>query len=118
MQNILALFQLKRQDQNALLFCLLVGSLFLFSSQCFNWRQGILPVLPSSDFQKTAEFQLNLNQTTAAELSVLPGIGPVLSQRIIDHRNEVGAFLSVESLQDVKGIGPKRLRTISRYLTI
>nr|WP_249068590.1 ComEA family DNA-binding protein [Modestobacter muralis] len=49
---------------------------------------------------------LDLNTATTADLDALPGIGPVLAQRIVDHRAEHGPFTSVEQLDDVSGIGP------------
>jgi competence protein ComEA len=49
---------------------------------------------------------LDLNAATAAELDALPGIGPVLAQRIVDHRTAHGPFTSVDQLDDVSGIGP------------
>jgi competence protein ComEA len=50
--------------------------------------------------------KLDLNTATAAELDALPGIGPVLAQRIVDHRTQHGPFRSVDELDDVPGIGP------------
>jgi competence protein ComEA len=49
---------------------------------------------------------VDLNAAGAAELDALPGIGPVLAQRIVDHRSRQGPFRSVEELDDVPGIGP------------
>ncbi|WP_222193248.1 ComEA family DNA-binding protein [Modestobacter italicus] len=49
---------------------------------------------------------LDLNSATVADLDALPGIGPVLAQRIVDHRTAQGPFTSVEQLDDVSGIGP------------
>jgi competence protein ComEA len=49
---------------------------------------------------------LDLNAATAGDLDALPGIGPVLAQRIVDHRTEHGPFTSVDQLDDVSGIGP------------
>jgi len=49
---------------------------------------------------------LNLNTAGVAELDGLPGIGPVLAQRIVDHRAREGPFRSVDQLDDVPGIGP------------
>jgi competence protein ComEA len=49
---------------------------------------------------------LDLNSATVADLDALPGIGPVLAQRIVDHREQHGRFTSVEQLDDVPGIGP------------
>jgi competence protein ComEA len=50
--------------------------------------------------------RVDLNTASAAELDALPGIGPVLAQRIVDHRHRHGPFRSVEQLDDVPGIGP------------
>jgi competence protein ComEA len=49
---------------------------------------------------------LDLNTAGVTELDGLPGIGPVLAQRIVDHRTREGAFTSVDQLDDVPGIGP------------
>jgi competence protein ComEA len=49
---------------------------------------------------------VNLNTATAADLDALPGIGPVLAQRIVTYRDQQGRFTSVEQLDDVPGIGP------------
>lgn len=53
--------------------------------------------------------QVDLNAATAAELEALPGIGPVLADRIVAWRTEHGPFADVESLEDVPGIGPALL---------
>ena len=49
---------------------------------------------------------VDLNSATVADLDALPGIGPVLAQRIVDHRDANGRFTTVEQLDDVPGIGP------------
>ncbi|WP_410538578.1 helix-hairpin-helix domain-containing protein [Streptomyces sp. KL2] len=51
---------------------------------------------------------VSLNSATADQLDALPGIGPVMAQRIIDHRTERGGFSSVEELREVNGIGERR----------
>lgn len=53
--------------------------------------------------------QLDLNRATAAELQQLPGVGPVLAKRVLDHRKRHGGFASVDDLLDVKGIGRKKM---------
>ena len=53
-----------------------------------------------------------LNTGDAAALDALPGIGPVLSERIVTYREENGAFVYPEDLRNVKGIGEKRLQAI------
>jgi competence protein ComEA len=52
---------------------------------------------------------IDLNTATLAELDTLPGVGPVLAQRILDWRTQHGRFASVDQLSDVPGIGDARL---------
>lgn len=52
---------------------------------------------------------VDLNTATLAELDTLPGVGPVLAQRILDWRTEHGQFASVDQLADVPGIGESRM---------
>lgn len=53
--------------------------------------------------------QVDLNTATLTELDTLPGVGPVLAQRILDWRTAHGRFASVDQLADVPGIGESRL---------
>jgi competence protein ComEA len=60
----------------------------------------------------TAGSCINVNSAALQELTRLPGIGPVIADRIIEHRNRSGAFARVDDLLAVKGIGPARLKKI------
>ena len=51
--------------------------------------------------------KIDLNHATQAQLETLPGIGPVLGQKIIAYREEHGSFHSVEEIMNVSGIGEK-----------
>jgi competence protein ComEA len=53
--------------------------------------------------------RIHLNTATAAQLESLPGIGPVLAGRIVEHREKSGPFVEVEDLLDVAGIGEAKL---------
>ena len=64
------------------------------------------------------KFPLDLNTATAAELETLPGIGPVLAERILTYRAEIGEFSTVEQLQEVKGIGAKKLDAIRDLVVV
>ncbi|NMM94330.1 ComEA family DNA-binding protein [Bifidobacterium oedipodis] len=61
---------------------------------------------------ETAAGFIDLNSATSAELQTITGIGPVIAQRIIDHRTAIGRFESIEQLLDVKGIGAKTLENM------
>lgn len=52
--------------------------------------------------------QLDLNAATVEQLEALPGVGPVLAQRIADWRTEHGRFSTVDELREVSGIGAKK----------
>lgn len=54
-----------------------------------------------------ASIRINVNAASAAELDLLPGIGPVYAERILEERTANGPFASLEDLQRVRGIGPK-----------
>ena len=61
---------------------------------------------------------VNINTASAETLDTLPGIGPVLAQRIVDWRAQYGAFSSVEQLTDVPGIGEAKLEKIRAMITV
>jgi competence protein ComEA len=61
---------------------------------------------------------VNLNTATATDLDALPGIGPVLAQRIIDWRSANGGFRSVDDLNEVSGIGDAIFAELSPLVTV
>jgi competence protein ComEA len=61
---------------------------------------------------------LDLNQATVEQLDGLPGVGPVLAQRIVDWRTEHGRFASVDQLQQVSGIGPSKYSSLKSKVRV
>jgi len=61
---------------------------------------------------------INLNSASAAELQLVPGIGPSTADKILEMRKSYGAFKSVDDLLAIKGIGAKRLEKMRKYLTV
>ncbi len=61
---------------------------------------------------------LDLNRATAAELEELPGIGPVLAGRIVEHREAHGPFATVGDLREVQGVGEKTFQSLVDLLSV
>lgn len=62
--------------------------------------------------------RVDLNHATASDLEALPGIGPRLAQRVIDHRTSHGPFTKVEDLRQVKGIGHKKFDRLRPHVLV
>lgn len=61
---------------------------------------------------ETSDGLISLNRATASELETLPGVGPVLAERIIEYREDHGRLETVEDLLDVPGIGESKLASL------
>lgn len=61
---------------------------------------------------------LDLNSATLADLDALPGVGPVLAQRILDWREQHGRFTAVEELGEVPGFGPATMARLTPLLAV
>jgi len=87
-------------------------------------QQVIVPVRgsgtasPGTASSGTAAGPVHLNTATLEELDTLPGVGPVTAQKILDYRNEHGAFSSVDELDAVPGIGPTRLAELKKLVDL
>ena len=77
------------------------------------------PSTPAADPipAETDPIVVNINTATVQELEALPGIGPVVAQRIVAYRDEHGAFRTVEELTKVKGIGESKLEELLDLIT-
>jgi competence ComEA-like helix-hairpin-helix protein len=62
--------------------------------------------------------QLSLNSVSAIELEDLPGVGPVLAERIVEYREQNEGFRSLEELKRVKGIGDKLYQKIFPFVKL
>jgi competence protein ComEA len=61
---------------------------------------------------------LDLNTATADQLDALPGIGPVLADRIVEWRTAHGPFATVDQLREVSGIGARKFESLRELLTV
>jgi comEA protein len=91
------------------------------TARCFCFLFSILVLWATQGLcakKKPPEHPVNLNTATAAELEQVPGIGPATAQKILQARKSYGKFKSVDDLEAIRGIGPKRLQKMRRYLTV
>jgi len=61
---------------------------------------------------------IDINTATPSELSTLPGIGPKTSQKIINYRENVGPFKSIEEIMKVSGIANKKFARMKEYISV
>ncbi len=61
---------------------------------------------------------IEINMASISGLTLLPGIGPIIAERIVHMRDSVGSFESVDELLAIKGIGTKKLNKIKPFVII
>jgi competence ComEA-like helix-hairpin-helix protein len=89
-------------------------SLTYYTARTGHW--GSESIRLDRDNTRALEYRIELNSASWVEWSQLPGIGPVLGQRIVDERERNGPFRGAADLRRVKGIGEKRLGEIRPYI--
>ncbi|MDD4848960.1 MAG: helix-hairpin-helix domain-containing protein [Bacteroidales bacterium] len=81
-------------------------------------KRSALPTTTQSTASTPIFIILEINSCDTAQLKKLKGIGNVLSQKIVDYRQKLGGFYSVEQLKDIIGITPELFTEISPHLTV
>ncbi|RIK37009.1 MAG: DNA-binding protein [Chloroflexi bacterium] len=61
---------------------------------------------------------ININTASATALETLPGIGPVLAERIVAYRTEHGPFQDIAELQAIRGISPAMVEELAALITV
>ncbi|MFH1413686.1 MAG: helix-hairpin-helix domain-containing protein [Candidatus Omnitrophota bacterium] len=103
-----------RQERQVLLFLIsiaLIGSGARFLEKKYSKVQVMV-----NNYQDI--WKIDLNNSSSTALISVPGIGPVLSGRIIEYRNNHGGFKEVEELKNIKGISGYKYEKIRDYLTL
>jgi competence protein ComEA len=77
---------------------------------------GNVPGLPGAS--AVPGTPIDLNTATATQLDQLPGVGPVLAQRIVDYRTQHNGFRSVEELRQVSGIGEAKYADLKNLVRV
>lgn len=83
----------------------------------YSQRRNITRAPPTSRRHTPTGGKININTASSQKLETLPGIGPGLAGRIIQYRSK-RKFLSINDIQDVPGIGPKRYAAIKDMITV
>jgi competence ComEA-like helix-hairpin-helix protein len=95
---------MKRSQTSSLKFIgLLLFALLAFSIPAFARQQS--------------DSRININTASIDELQTLPGIGPKLAIKIIEHRQKHGPFKRPQDLIIVRGMSAKKFRPIAHLLT-
>ena len=105
---------------------LLAGSLVLYIRHSRPFKtitveeNGIKEQLTVQEVQSRLKEarRIDINTATAEELTVIPGIGETIAQRIVEYRQNNGNYASPEGLLEVHGIGPAKLEKMREYIKI
>ena len=112
-----ALFGLRRGDR---LFVSLLAGVAL-TLMGIHWLRlsgwGMRPVEIERQRSRTYHYKIDINTVGEAELVQLNGIGRTLAKRIIADRDRNGPFQTIDDLRRVRGIGPRKVETIRKWLS-
>ncbi len=81
-------------------------------------RTDSLPATPAPMPPASQKKKVNINTADREALIALPGIGPRLAERILQYRMQHGAFMRVEDLMRVRGIGPRKLERLRPLVSV
>lgn len=76
------------------------------------------PQIPGETPARESSTLVNINTAGPQELERLPGVGPAMAARIVEHRRKNGPFSSVDDLDGVQGIGPSKMEALRDLVTI
>lgn len=101
---------------------LILGIIFIIIGIGINLREQEKPkveIIKSTQTTKpTNNGLVNINTADLAQLDTLPGIGPATAQKIIDYRLVHNGFKSINEINNVSGIGPKKYADIAPKISI
>lgn len=72
----------------------------------------------SSPAKSSATGLISLNRASQSDLESLPGIGPIIAKKILEYRQSIGGFKSIDQLLEVNGIGPKKLEKMRAHVQL
>lgn len=81
----------------------------------FSMQFGAMPITVEEEVE---EGKININTATVGELMQLPRIGSSTANKIIEYREQVGGFKSIEEIKNVRGIGDATFNQIKDLITV
>ncbi len=85
----------------------------------WGWSIGILILLLLVPPTLGEEIpKIDLNTATLSQLNGLPGIGPVIAERILELREKSGPYKRIEDLMNIRGIGEKKFLKLKDLITV
>ena len=102
---------------------LLLAALLALTSGCVKLPRpaalaGDKASPPSAPPERASQTRISINRATRGELARLPGIGPALAARIVEHRERYGPFRHPAQLIIVRGISERRFRAMRALLSV
>ncbi len=73
----------------------------------------LIPMVKGEEIPK-----IDLNTATLSQLDSLPGIGPVIAERILELREKSGPYKRIEDLMNIRGIGEKKFLKLKDLITV
>ena len=83
-----------------------------------RFESAARPSRPDLDGEAGRPGRLDLNRASGEELQRLPGVGPVMAERILTFRQDLGRFRRLEELESVRGIGPATIEQIRALVIV
>ena len=62
--------------------------------------------------------KININYADSQTLQEIPGVGPATAQKIIEYRDSISKFKTIEDIKNVSGIGDKTFESLKEYITV
>jgi competence ComEA-like helix-hairpin-helix protein len=112
---------LQRQGSAAALISKLVLPFLLvaFLTSCVSRQRPNVPsTQATAPVQSNSNHAIDINQASVEELETLPGIGPTLAERIVEHRRKYGPFKRVEHVLMVRGFSEKLYQRVQGLITV
>jgi competence protein ComEA len=81
-------------------------------------QSTLKPSAPVPSQAAVPDRPIDLNRANSEDLELLPGIGPAIAARIVQYREENGDFATVDELDEVKGIGEKKLEKLRPFVFV